>query len=222
VAAFATWYGFLETGGKHPSIKLGGAMALAGAGIVALLVARPVRGAETPGQDHPHSALAELHPLRLGLAWASMSAGLIHFAVIEQHLTEYWLYGWFFVVVATAQVVWAAQMVVKPFRLLLLAGAVGNALVVVAWIVTRTYGSLIGPQATMKSVAGFGDIVSTLLEAAIALGCGLLLARPGIATLRRHYPSELVNSLVSIGLVLLTSLSLYSSVGGSPFVSHVG
>src|SRR5437879_3471475 len=75
VATFATWYGFLETGGRHPSIKLGGAMALAGAGIVALLVARPVRAAEATVHDHLHSALAELHPLRLGLAWASMSAG---------------------------------------------------------------------------------------------------------------------------------------------------
>src|SRR6266540_6779487 len=31
LAALATWYGFLEAAGGHPSLKLGGAMALAGA-----------------------------------------------------------------------------------------------------------------------------------------------------------------------------------------------
>ena len=93
---------------------------------------------------------------------------------------------------------------------------------VVAWIVTQTYGSLIGPAATMKAVAGFGDIVSTILEVALVAGSLVLLARPGFLEPRAGHRIELANSLVVIGIVLLTSLSLYSAVGGPPFVSHVG
>jgi hypothetical protein len=98
---------------------------------------------------------------------------------------------------------------------------VGNALVVLAWILTRTYGSFLGPEATTKAMAGFGDIVSTILEAILVLGCTLLLARPRLLEPRLDHRGE-VNSLIAIGVVLLTSLSLYSAVGGSPFVSHVG
>src|SRR5438093_11506799 len=69
VALLSVWYGFLESAGRHPSLKLGGAMALAGLGGIVLLVPRPVRpGRSAPG-GHQHSALAEFHPLRLGLAW---------------------------------------------------------------------------------------------------------------------------------------------------------
>src|SRR5207249_3532315 len=131
----------------------------AGLGAVVLLLA-PARESRGAVDGHRHSPLARLHPLAFGLAWASMNAALVHFAVIEQHLAEYWLYGWFFVAVASAQLVWAAVLVIEPLRAVLVAGAAGNALVVAAWIVTRTYGSLIGPAATERSPAGFGDIVS--------------------------------------------------------------
>jgi hypothetical protein len=221
VAAATVWYGFLETARHHPSLKLGGAIALAGLSIAILTSARAAPWPGAPPHEHEHSAMVELHPLRFGLACASMSAAEIHFAVIEQHLSEYWLYGWFFVAVASAQLIWAALAVVCPFRLMLLAGAVGNALVALAWIVTRTYGSLVGPEATTKAMAGFGDIVSTILEAFLVLGCIVLLGRPGLLEPRLDHRGEM-NSLISIGVVLLTSLSLYSAVGGSPFVSHVG
>jgi hypothetical protein len=222
LAGFAIWYGFLESGGAHPALELGGAMALAGIGMTLLVLARPIGGFSPVDGQHAHAALVEVHPILLGLAGASMSAALIHFAVIEQHLVEYWLYGWFFVAVAIAQLAWALAAVIRPTRLLLLTGAVGNALVAVAWVVTRAYGSLIGPEATERASVGFGDLVSTLLEVAIVAGCLGALVAPRILRAGSSHRGEVVSTVLAIGLTLLTVLGLYSAVAGSPFVSHVG
>src|SRR5919204_5694896 len=171
LAAAASWYGFLESDAGHPALKLGGAMALAGSGIALPAAARPSNRPSPADHAQAHSALVEIHPVLLGLAWASMAAALIHFAVIQQHLADYWAYGWFFVVVATGQLAWALAAVLRPTRPLLVAGAVGNGLVAVAWVVTRAYGSLVGPEATTRAAVGFGDVASTLLEVAIVVGC---------------------------------------------------
>ena len=220
LAAAASWYGFLESGDGHPSLKLGGAMALAGSGVALPALARPSN--RLSPADHAHSVLVEVHPMLLGLAWASMSAALIHFAVIQQHLADYWVYGWFFVVVATGQLAWALLAVLRPTRPLLLAGAVGNALVAVAWVVTRAYGSLVGPEATSRAAVGFGDVASTLLEVVIVVGCVGGLAWPQVLTLGSSRRGEVVSMVLALGLTLLTVLGLYSAVGGAPFVSHVG
>jgi hypothetical protein len=55
--------------------------------------------------------------------------------------------------------------------------AVGNALLAIAWIVTRTVGSLVAPAATTSAKMGFGDLVPTALEILIVAGCAGLLAR---------------------------------------------
>ena len=222
LAAAASWYGFLESGDGHPALKLGGAMALAGSGVALPTLARPSNRSSPAAHAQVHSALVEVHPMLLGLAWASMSAALIHFAVIQQHLADYWVYGWFFVVVATGQLAWALLAILRPTRPLLLAGAVGNALVVVAWVVTRVYGALVGPEATSRAAVGFGDVASTLLEVAIVVGCVAGLAWPQVLTSGSSRRGEVVSMVLALGLTLLTVLGLYSAVGGAPFVSHVG
>lgn len=220
LAAAASWYGFLESSDGHPLLKLGGAMVLAASGMALPVVTRPSN--RPSSADHAHSALVEVHPIVLGLAWASMSAALIHFAVIQQHLADYWVYGWFFVVVATGQLAWALAAVIRPARPLLVAGAVGNGLVAVAWVVTRAYGSLVGPEATTRAAVGFGDVASTLLEVAIVVGCVGGLAWSQILTAGSSRRGEVASVVLALGLTLLTMLGLYSAVGGSPFVSHVG
>jgi hypothetical protein len=57
-----------------------------------------------------------------------MAAALIHFAVIEQHLTEHWLYGTFFTVVGLAQLSWAVAIPTVPTRLLVWGGVLGTLL----------------------------------------------------------------------------------------------
>jgi hypothetical protein len=105
-------------------------------------------------------------------------------------------------------------------RWLLAAGATGNALVVVTWIVTRTAGSLIGPQASTPAKVGFGDMVSTIIEALIAVGAlGVLSRRLRAPTGTLGERTWMITALVMLPFLIL---GLYSAVGGSPFVSEVG
>src|SRR5690242_18864134 len=111
------------------------------------------------------------------LAGCSLGAAVVHFGYASAHFDEYWLYGLFFVVVAWLQLGWAAGIVVRPSRSLLIAGGLGNAAVVAVWVASRTVGVRIGPDATVKEAVGFPDVLCTVLEAVVAVGALVLLAR---------------------------------------------
>jgi hypothetical protein len=219
LAILATLYGALESQ-RHPTLRLAGAifLAFAGAGVV-LLMRFDTRASRSPTADPFDEAGAAI---RLALAMLSIDAAAIHFAVIEQHITEYWLYGAFFVIVALAQLASAVLVVRRPSVPLYLAMAYGNLLVSATWLITRTVGTLIGPDATTPEKMGFGDISSTVFQVLIAGGCVVLL--------RSRWPRRLVKTsradqaLILLVLVASTvsALALFSVVAGPPFVSHVG
>lgn len=71
---------------------------------------------------------------------SSAAAAAVHAAVGPEHFDESLLFGLFFATAATAQLIWALWMTLAPTRTLLLIGAVGNAGVLVLWLVTRTVG----------------------------------------------------------------------------------
>jgi hypothetical protein len=112
------------------------------------------------------------------LAILSAAAAVIHFAVADAHYQEYWAFGVFMVGAAIAQIAWSAVAMLRSSRWLWAVGAVINAGIVVVYVVTRTYGDVVGPTPHEVEPIGFGDAFCTGLEAVIALGCvGLLLAR---------------------------------------------
>jgi hypothetical protein len=204
-----SWYGVLEHEAGHPAVRLVGALGLGVLGTIAVVLAGP--------SSHPVDGIDTLAMI-LGLL--SMAAALIHLAVISQHLAEYWLYGVFFIVVGIAQLGWALVVPrVRP-RWLLLAGAAGNAAVVVAWLVTRTTGSLVGPDASMPARAGFGDVVCTIIEGAIVVGTLGALGRRLRAP--AGPPGERSWMIVALIVLPFLVLSLYSAIGGAPYVSEVG
>jgi hypothetical protein len=102
--------------------------------------------------------------LPVALAALSTGAATIHFAVVAQHFEEWWLTGVFFVVVAVLQLVWAVVALLRPSARLWLVGAIGNALVVVTWIVSRTTGVPVGPEAGEPEPVGFVDLLATGYE----------------------------------------------------------
>jgi hypothetical protein len=220
LAVLASLFGLLETTARHPSLKLGAAIFLAGAGSVLVVTTRSL--APDPNATTRLGSVRAGSVTRAVMALLSMAAGLVHFAVISQHFEEYWLYGTFFVVIALWQLVWAFLLVRAERHWVDVLAALGNLATAAAWAVTRTVGALVGPDATEAAKAGFGDLVSTVFEVLIVLGALMMVARrtprPGGGLGRQ----ETRVSVAAISVSLLTLLALYSAVGGSPFVSHVG
>lgn len=135
----------------------------------------------------PHTSRgADAHRVVIAvLAICSLGAAVIHVAAFGEHFDEYWPYGVFFVTVAWCQAIWAAWVVYRPSPRLLLAGNVGNALIVGVWIVSRTVGIGIGPQVGPEAISA-ADTVCALLELAVVAGAAALLTLPFPARLPRR------------------------------------
>jgi hypothetical protein len=151
---------------------------------------------------------ADVSLAQASLAALSMAAAAIHFAVMEEHFAEYVAFGVFFSVVAWLQAIWAVGVIVVPSRRLLLAGLVGNALVILVWLASRTTGLPIGPEAGAPEPAAFVDVLSTILEVAIVAGTAVLLLR-GRPTTSMRGPSVRIGLVgLVIALVVLTTWSV--------------
>ena len=142
------------------------------------------------------------------LAACSAAAATVHFAVISEHVDEFWLFGIFFAGAGLAQALFAVLVVERPSRLVYAAGALGNLAIVGLWVATRTVGLPLGPDPGEAEPVGTPDVVSTALELIIVAGCAALLLQP--LTLRVRRPL-LVAVLVAAGVV--TTVALGSVTG---------
>lgn len=227
LAGAAAAYGFLEGATMRDSLKLNGALALSGLGVITVLFARsavPSKRAFDASYG-PHSEGTERDRrdvLREWLAFLSVAVGLIHFAVIEQHFTEFWLYGAFFVAVGLFEMLWALLILAVPSRPVYWAGVIINALTVAAYLVTRTVGVLVGPSAHKTEMIGFGDLTATAFEGLLVLGSLLLLVRSWGRAGVRAPTSEALTGAVAVAVAAFTVLAMFSTVGGSPFVPPAG
>jgi hypothetical protein len=148
--------------------------------------------------------------LNFAVAFASAGAATIHFAVIDQHFAEYWLFGVFFVAVALAQLGWVVAVVSNPTRTVYVVGALGNALIAVTWLISRTTGLPFGPGAGEPEPVGIADAVSTAFELAVVVGALLLLR--GLE-LRRSWEMRFVRLGVAIATIAITTLALAGLAG---------
>lgn len=116
----------------------------------------------------------------------SLTAALIHAMVMPEHFREWWGYGFFFLIVALAQAVYGAALMMLALRMpsfgaldnlrehwtpaFYVAGIVGNIAILVLYIMTRTAGIPIGPAAGEIEPLSILSVVSKMLELALA-GC---------------------------------------------------
>lgn len=119
--------------------------------------------------------------LRWLLAALSLGAGAIHFAVSGGHFDLSWMHGAFFAVVAWLQLSWAAAVILKPTRRLLVAGALGNAAVIGTWALSRTVGVPIGPDAWTPEPVSLADVLATSFEGGLVLLSLAVVTRPALA-----------------------------------------
>ncbi len=152
--------------------------------------------------------------LLVGVAALSAGAAVIHVALIGEHAAESWVFGAFFLVVGAAQVVWVAALAVWPGPATLVAGLVGNAAVVGVWLVSRTVGLPLGPDAGTPEPVGGLDGLATLFEVLIGGGCLVLLF--GGLDRRRGLPRayELLGICAVLVVAVLTLTAVAGGTGG--------
>ncbi len=107
---------------------------------------------------------------------SSASAAAVHAAVGPEHFRERLVFGLFFATAAIAQVAWSWAMVLRPSRLLVAAGALGNAAVLALWLVTRTIGLPFHLLPTPEAV-GRWDVASVIWELLVVTTCLQMLQR---------------------------------------------
>jgi hypothetical protein len=113
--------------------------------------------------------------LRLALSVVSLGAAAIHFSVFGEHFRDYVPFGLFFAAVAWFQAMWAVGIVAVPSRWVLNGGLQGSLVVVAVWVVSRTWGVPLGPEAGRPEPASSLDLAATALEALIVAGCAILV-----------------------------------------------
>jgi len=94
----------------------------------------------------------------------SIGAGVIHAAVVPEHLDEWWFFGAFFIITAVFQLAWAAVVVLRPSAIVYTNGALVNGAIIAVWVLSRTVGLPIGPEAWMPEPVSTLDVTATLME----------------------------------------------------------
>ena len=129
------------------------------------------------------------------LTWAvflTISAALMHGLNVQEHLSEWWGYGVFFLFAAAGQFIYGLVLIVQPWnydqtggrrdgrrfaRLFYLAGAGANSSLIVLYGITRTVGiPLLGPAAGETEPFTALGLVTKTLEASL-VGVLVVLAR---------------------------------------------
>jgi hypothetical protein len=130
------------------------------------------------------------YPERLRLAAGlSLGVGIVHLMLSPEYLSQWWGYGFFFMLAGLGQITYGLLLFMLPWlyddassflrgdppwaRYLYVGGAVGYLAVVALFVVTRTLGIPAGPQAGTIAPLSAAGLATTLAEVVLA---GLLLA----------------------------------------------
>jgi hypothetical protein len=122
-------------------------------------------------------------------ALCSTGAAVIHATVCPEHFREAIVFGVFFAVAAALQAAWTVLLWHRPTRRLLQSGAIGNAAVIMLWVLSRTSGLPIGPERWHPEAITTADILATVLELIVVGATTVLVTHERHATpayQRRH------------------------------------
>jgi hypothetical protein len=159
-------------------------------------------------------------PARLlsGIALASMAAGAINLAAAATVGRSNAQNMAFFVVVTVVQLAWGAVALARAPRWWLALGAAANLVVAATWMVSRTAGLPVGPEAHITLPARFPDILATVLAVIIVAGAVALMARGGgvARSAARSLRVTVATAVVAGALALGGVLAQASVIGSSP------
>jgi hypothetical protein len=162
---------------------------------------------EPNGERHGAAPLSG--PGRVLLAALSLGAGVIHLVMVPSHASEWLPEGIGFAVAGWAQIGLALLLLVRPSRGALRATCLLNLVLVGLWIVSRTVGLPVGPEAGVAHAASFVDLTCVALEVALVLAAGVLLVRP-TAGAGLGDPARVMLSAIPIGILLVATAAIAS------------
>ncbi|MGH8893129.1 MAG: hypothetical protein ACRDWY_07455 [Actinomycetes bacterium] len=143
---------------------------------------------------------------RCWAGFALLGAGLIHLAVVREHLAESALHGAFFVVVGAGQLGVALVAVARgrmPAPGIVVAAQLG---VVALWAASRTTGLPVGPQPWAPEPVGTADVLAVSLEL-LAVAAVLVLTLPARRRLGTAVRPARWLAMVGAGALVVASLT---------------
>ena len=113
---------------------------------------------------------------RCWAGFASFGTGLVHVAVVREHLEVSVAHGIFFTVVGLAQLGWGLWALARPTVPLPRLTAVATLGLMALWAVSRTVGLSLDPNTARPEPVGTPDLLAVVLEIALVL-CILVAAQ---------------------------------------------
>jgi len=148
--------------------------------------------------------LAEAAVSWVPAVWAaaalSLLAGWAHMAYLGTHFHQWWAYGVFFAAAGTGQAAFAAVILRWPRTSVALIAIVGNLAIIGMYIISRTVGVPLGPNAHQVEYGTAPDLLTTAAE--VVLIC-VLLALVETST-RRLVMALLVVATLALAVMRLT------------------
>jgi hypothetical protein len=174
-----------------------------------------------PNCDPLAAEESSAHFYQACLGMLSAAAGSIHLVAAFPHFAESNLKGVFFVASGLAQLVAGGLLVYRSPASLLAANAAGNALIIAIWVMSRTTGIPLEPNAWTPEPVGVADTAASVFELLTVAGSVLHLLPSGRALVARAGPRKPAMALITAASVLmfLSALS-FVSVGTEKHHHH--
>ncbi|MBV9168723.1 MAG: multicopper oxidase family protein [Chloroflexi bacterium] len=152
----------------------------------------------------------------ISAALLTLGAAAIHFVVAPPHFHEDAPSGAFFLMVASAQVILAIQLLTRPTRRLALLMAIGSTGLVGLWYVSRTVGLPIGPHPGTPEEMGLADVVCNVLESVSILLLLAIALRPPRRRIRCLWRIALGTTPAALLIAAMTASALAAELTPMP------
>ncbi len=129
--------------------------------------------------------------IRLFVAICAFASGVLYLAEMAARYDTHPTLGRLYLMLAVLQVTWGALLLTQPSRLVYALGAVLTAVLVLAWVLTRTHGISWFPGLHEVQPLGWRDVVIQFFQLFAIAGAVILLlpatrARAGARRRRAH------------------------------------
>lgn len=157
-----------------------------------------------PGASDKPAGYTTRETVLLLVAAIAFIGGLIHIGAAVDHFSEFPLYTLVFGLLATVQMTWAALILRRPSRRVLLFGCAFNLGVIALWGASRTIGVPLAPRAWVPEAVGVADLVETVGEFATVIAVLSVVMSPRLP-IARH----VIERIAPLLLAVLLSSVLY-------------